>query len=243
MEKPSKSYKIVASALVAVGLMTSGYFIGTGLKKFRTYPRPTVQVKGISERQVKSDFAIWKIRFKASGNLLESVRTEFAKSRKMLQGFLTAGGFSLTEISESAPDTQIKYHTVKGEAGAEHDLTGSFIIRTEHVDRVQEQILALSSLVENGLMLGQSWGGGASEVHYQIRNFHALRPQMLEEATRSARAMAEKFAEHSETTVDSILNADQGSFSIEGTDGPYDGDTSLIKKIRLVNRVTYALKE
>ena len=127
MEKPSKSYKIVASALVAVGLMTSGYFIGTGLKKFRTYPRPTVQVKGISERQVKSDFAIWKIRFKASDKSLESVRTEFAKSRKMLQDFLIAGGFNLTEIVLTKFRGELTLLDSKGDgrAGGFSDNSGS----------------------------------------------------------------------------------------------------------------------
>jgi len=245
LSDPSKFHKLISALLIAGGLAIAGYFMGEGLEKFRIRENHTVHVKGISERQVKADFAIWKIRFKATGKTFQEARDNFYKSHKILGAFLTEGGFRPAEISEAAPETQIRYHPEKIQEVAAYDFSGCFTVRTSHVDQVQQHATGLSRLAEQGVMLGQlnqQWGPSASEVRYLIRDFDALRPQMLEEATKSARAMADKFAEHSHARLGSILTADQGNFAIEGTEGVYDGDVSLMKKIRLVTRVTYILK-
>jgi hypothetical protein len=242
---PSKSHKLIGALLIAGGLASAGYFIGAGLEKFRIRENHTVHVKGISERQVKADFAIWNIRFKATGKTFQEARDNFYKSHKTLSAFLTEVGFTSAEISEAAPETQIRYHAEKTQEVSAYDFSGTFTVRTDHVDQVEKHATGLSRLAEQGVMLGQvnqQWGHSASDVRYFIRDFDAVRPQMLEEATQSARAMAEKFAEHSHTKVGTILKADQGNFSIEGLEGPYDGNVSLMKKIRLVTYVTYILK-
>ena len=61
---------------------------------------------------------------------------------------------------------------------------------------------------------------------------------MVEEATRNARAVAEKFAADSESTLGGIKTATQGQFSI------YDRDenTPYIKMVRVVTTVEYFLK-
>jgi len=77
---------------------------------------------------------------------------------------------------------------------------------------------------------------------------------MITEATRNARAAADRFASDSGSKVGSIRQANQGVFSIlpedqsseggepgEG-DGPVFGaDTSLMKTIRVVTTVQYYL--
>ena len=46
-----------------------------------------------------------------------------------------------------------------------------------------------------------------------------LKPQMIEEATRNASEVAEKFAQHSKSKLGKIRRAAQGQFSIEDRDG------------------------
>jgi hypothetical protein len=250
-----KFQKLISGILIAGGLSTGGYFIGqgvgAGLKKFRTSENNTVQVKGISERQVKSDFAVWRILFKATGKNFQEARENFYKSHKILLEFLMEGGFTSDEISEGAPNTSIRYYSERKQEAhgaaednqeiASYDFSGTFTVRTSHVDQVGKHVAGLLHLAERGVMLGTIWGSGASEVRYFIQDFDALRPQMLEEATKSARVMAEKFAEHSHAKVGVMLKAAQGTFTIEGMDGPQDGEAGVMKKIRLVNHVTYSL--
>ena len=62
---------------------------------------------------------------------------------------------------------------------------------------------------------------------------------MIEEATRNARAAAEKFAKDSDSRLGKIKNASQGQFTI--TDR--DENTPYIKNVRVVTTVNYFLKD
>ena len=50
---------------------------------------------------------------------------------------------------------------------------------------------------------------------------------------------AQQFAENSHSTLNKIVSADQGQFSIDNR----DENTPYIKKVRVVTTVTYSLKD
>jgi hypothetical protein len=60
---------------------------------------------------------------------------------------------------------------------------------------------------------------------------------MVEEATRNARAVAQKFAEDSDSKLGKIRQASQGQFTISS-----DETTPHIKSIRVVTTVKYELR-
>jgi hypothetical protein len=62
---------------------------------------------------------------------------------------------------------------------------------------------------------------------------------MIEEATRNAREVAQKFAEDSDSRLGKIRQASQGQFSIE----PRDTNNPHIKKVRVVSTVEYYLSD
>ena len=62
---------------------------------------------------------------------------------------------------------------------------------------------------------------------------------MIEEATRNAREVAEKFAKDSKSKLGKIKSASQGQFSIEDR----DKNTPYIKKVRVVSTVEYYLSD
>ncbi len=240
----SKYYKLMAAFVIAGGLAVAGYSIKLGLEKFRTTEKQTVKVKGIAERIVKADLAIWPIPFYATADTFQEAQKKFIKSQETILSFLKEGEFLETEISETPMSTiplqnanpyGKSAHEVKG-----YQFSGVITVRTDRVDHVGLYISKMDLLLEKGVMLGHGIAYSTSQVRYLIRNFDALRPSILQEATQSARAMAEEFATHTHMKVGSIVKAEQGTFSIEG-EGLYDGDVSLMKKIRLVNHVTYTL--
>ncbi|MDY0378392.1 MAG: hypothetical protein RBR01_08150, partial [Desulfobacterales bacterium] len=60
--KDSAGSAFVLGALLCVGLALLGYFVSGGIVRIRALDR-TVEVKGLSEREVPADIAIWPIRF------------------------------------------------------------------------------------------------------------------------------------------------------------------------------------
>jgi OsmC subfamily peroxiredoxin len=66
-----------------------------------------------------------------------------------------------------------------------------------------------------------------------------IKPEMIEEATKNARAVAEKFAADSDSRLGKIRSAQQGQFTIENR----DSTTPHIKKVRVVSTVEYHLAD
>jgi hypothetical protein len=106
-------------------------------------------------------------------------------------------------------------------------------------------------LLQKGIVLNSNPGQGLS---YKFTALNSIKPDMITEATRNARAAADRFAADSGSKVGSIRQANQGVFSIlpadQGSDtgeagpGGYGGfaaDASLMKTVRVVTTVQYYL--
>ena len=74
---------------------------------------------------------------------------------------------------------------------------------------------------------------------YSFTGLNDIKPQMIEEATRNARAAAMKFAQDSGSKLGKIKNASQGQFTISDR----DENTPYIKNVRVVTTVNYYLKD
>ena len=65
------------------------------------------------------------------------------------------------------------------------------------------------------------------------------KPEIIEEATRKAREVAEKFSSDSQSKLGKIKKASQGQFSISDR----DKNNPHIKKVRVVTTVEYYLSD
>src|SRR5687767_4825800 len=62
-----------------------------------------VTVKGLSEREVPADLAIWPISLSVMEDELASLQGQIAKARATVRDFLLGQGFEFGEISQSPP--------------------------------------------------------------------------------------------------------------------------------------------
>ena len=62
-------------ATISVALVIAGYFVGNMHRNSVAYNR-YVQVKGLSEREVKADLAVWPLQITLPGNDLKSLKSE-----------------------------------------------------------------------------------------------------------------------------------------------------------------------
>jgi uncharacterized protein len=118
-------------------------------------------------------------------------------------------------------------------------------IHTKDVDRVAAADANTSQLINDGIILG------ADTIVYKFDGLNAIKPDMIIEATRNARASTDRFAADSGSKVGAIRDANQGVFSITAADaglavnadeGPGDqSDSSIMKKVRVVSTIDYYL--
>ncbi len=95
----------------------------------------------------------------------------------------------------------------------------------------------LIELGKSGIVL--SGDDYQSRTQYLFTGLNDLKPKMIEEATRNAREVAQKFAADSDSRLGKIRTAYQGQFSIQDR----DGNTPHIKKVRVVSTIEYYLAD
>jgi hypothetical protein len=240
--------KFFSICVLTVGLILMGYFVSKGLLGFSSRKSGTVYVKGISERVVKANQAIWKIAFASRGHSFEQARETYMKNVSDIKAFLKNMGFSDSEVSFAAPNNEIEKE--RDHNGVIKEVTyiiqSRAIVRSEQVDKVEKAAGQVMKLLDKGIVLQDRSGpwNDAINPRFLLGGFDKLRPEMLTEALKSAKAMAQKFAEDGGFKVGRTITADQGTFSIRSDvsdSEPEEG--SIHKKVRVVSHLTYALEE
>ena len=248
--------RIISAVIFAIGIALSGYFIGNSLIKAKSLDRSVV-VKGLAEREIISDYAIWPITIKATGNNLPEVNHKIEMDRNIIITFLTEQGFKPEEIAiGNYTVTDLLTQTYRNNNSEEfrYIINATVILKTSNVELVKKVTTLQNLLVQQGVALGNE-GYNTQDSNgalYEFTKFNEIKPEMLEEAIKNARIAAEKFASNSGNKLGYLKKANQGIFLISPSDG---GDTAddynnaqaarktISKKIRLVTTMEYSLRD
>ncbi len=234
--------------LLALGLIIGGWVLGAQIKATRLSDR-YVTVRGLVERKVKSDLAIWPLSYKEAGDNLQLVYAKTESDKKAILQFLEQMGIQASEIELGVVrvvDTQAQEYGGASRAPYRYIVEQQITVRTSRVDQVAAAAQKTSQLVQKGIVLTSNQG-----LTYKFTGLNSVKPDMITEATRNARAAADRFAADSGSTVGSIRQASQGVFSIvpadQGSDsepgdyGGYNAGSSIMKTVRVVTTVQYYL--
>jgi hypothetical protein len=187
-----------------------------------------VEVKGLSERIVKADRAIWPINFEVKSNESSALFVDIDKSINDVRLFLIKAGIEESEISVAPAD--IYQDTYQGSL-YRYNARVAMSVYTEKVDVVRKLSQETLPLLEKGIILNGSY------IQFEFSDVNSIKSEMLAEGIKNARTSAEQFAQDSESRVGVISRANQGVFDI--TDK--DPGSPEYKKIRLVSTVRYLL--
>ena len=88
---------IVPALILAAGIAFAGVQVARGIERFRMAER-TITVKGLAERDVKSDFAVWTLAFRRAENEFGRVQQALTADRERVLAFLREQGFTDDEI-------------------------------------------------------------------------------------------------------------------------------------------------
>jgi len=229
----------VLGVFICAGLIGLGYYLANGFLQAKALER-TVTVKGLSERDVATDVAIWPIKFTVADNDLVALYAVVEKNNALIVEFLKQRGFADTEITVAVPaivDRQAQAYGNNGDAQFRYTATSSISVYSPNVEQVRATMNDLVELGKQGLAIaGQDY---EARTQFLFTKLNEIKPAMIEEATRNAREVASKFAQDSESTLGKIKAANQGQFSIEDR----DSNTPHIKKVRVVSTVEYYLAD
>lgn len=226
----------ISSLIVAFGLALSGFFIGNGIIQFKKLDR-VVEVKGLSERIVDSNEARWSLAVNLASDNLIDLNKKANDIQNTTMAFLESQGFSKQEIQKDAGNITDKDAQEYGERkGARYVYRGGFVVTSNKIDKLVTASQKTDELLNKGVALS------SSRISYFFTDLNTIKPQMLEESVKNAKAAAQSFATSSGARVGNIKNASQGLFSIGSPINDYDSEASLKKKIRVVSQVIFYLE-
>lgn len=225
---------LAVAIIISAGLLSYG--LSSSVQSFRNFDR-VVEVKGLAEREVKADTAIWPLKVVRAGNTQNTIYEELDKDIQAIRAFLLVNGFDEAELSVSAPNVldKLAERWATEDVGLRYTGEQTLTVYTEKVDRVRELRQQLSELGKQGVSL--SGNNYDSAVEYHFNGLNAIKPSMIEESARNAREVALRFAEHSDSQLGKIRSANQGQFSIYDR----DSNTPHLKIVRVVSTVSYQL--
>jgi hypothetical protein len=221
----TKNYTIWIVGLALLVFSLVFFFSAYNFSKQGSY----VEVKGLSEKIVKADTAIWSINFEVKSNNVDALYSDIEKNVTTIKNFLKEKGFDESEINVAPVNT---YQDTYKDALFRYNSTTQLSLYTKKVDAVKTASKDTLILVKKGIVMNQN------SISFEFSDINSVKPEMLAEAIKNARTSAEQFAQEAGTVISGVNRGNQGVFDI--TDK--DPGSPEYKKIRVVSTLRFLLK-
>lgn len=236
MDRNDSGAALVLGSLIALGLIWSGSYLKDAVAIWKQAER-VVAVKGLAEREVQADLALWPLSFSVTADTLAELYEALDRDQHKITVFLQRAGFGEQEITMTAPAVMDLWIDNYGERRAPQRYRADAIVlvRTGQVERVKKTQPAAIALVSQGVLLRQLYD---HKTQYLFTRLNDIKPDMIAEATANARAAAQQFAKDADAEVGRIRSAQQGYFSVSDL----DSYTPEKKQVRVVTSVEFLLE-
>jgi len=241
------SQAMLRTATLAVGLVLAGWFVGHGFARGRSADR-YVTVKGVSEREVRANLALWPLRIVATDNDLGLAQARIAASVQQIRRFLARNRVDTAGVELQGYEVNDAYANQfrsSGEVGNRYVIRQTVMVRSEQPDVVLAASQRVGELVNAGVVLSSGGDYGSGGPTFLFTQLNTLKPQMIGEATARARESAQQFARDSRSALGGIRTASQGMFEILPRDQApgVQEESQLVKIVRVVSTVEYFLRD
>lgn len=227
---------LASAAVLAVGMMIGGYLLGNGLVRAREADR-SVTVRGLAERDVTADLATWTIAYSATAPDLVTAQASIDRDSESIRSFFRELGFP----ADALQPTGVNVSQFTDDGVTKFTVRQRMTLRSNDIARAQDAVRRQFELVRRGVVLEEGSG-----MAYTFTKLNSIKPEMVAQATKDARASAEQFAKDSGTSVGTIKRATQGYFEINARDGDSGGGWGVsdtpYKKVRVVTTVDFYLR-
>lgn len=240
---------LIISLAIMIGLIGGGLAIGRALERFRVEER-TISVKGLAEREVKADMAVWTLQTKITTNdLVEGSKLIEINQAKIID-FLKSNGIQDDEIfpqNSTVSDKLAREYGTDNIGMFRYIIEKSVQVRTNNVDVVAEVSKQTDKLMKVGVLITDNY----NTLQYLYTGLNDIKPEMLSEATQNAKLAALEFTKESDVKLGKLKRASQGLFTIIDRDysimspnyGAYsDAVYDVYKRVRVVVSVDYSVK-
>lgn len=235
---------IISLIILALGIGYAGQQIHDGLTNFKSYDR-SVAMKGLAEKDVVADLALWPIAYTETGNNLPALQDLMDTHGKTIISFLKSYGLTDDQISlqqVNVQDLMAQSYRRNDAGNNRYILSQTYLVRTNNIDAVEKSSKDIGELIRKGIVFSNS---NASTPTYLFTKLNEIKPAMIAEATKNARKAAQEFANNSGQEVGTIKSASQGIFQILPRDQSYTIPEAQQKHktVRVVSTIRFYLED
>ncbi len=225
------------SLKIGISIVMAAVILAVGLANIIT-PERSVSVRGLAEREVDADLAVWNMSFSMGENSLESMQKSILEKTEVIKKYLIKHGLEESDFTvkpAAITDNSLNSYMDQTKITYKFVAQQTILVRSGKIEAVKSANADSLELVSAGIAVSQDYD---SKVSYEFTKLNDIKPEMIAEATKNARTAAEQFAHDSNSKVGKIKKATQGLFTIE------DAAVGLEdkKSVRVVNTVEYLLK-
>ena len=225
------------SLKIGISIVMAALILAVGLANIIT-PERSVSVRGLAEREVDADLAVWNMSFSMGENNLESMQKSILEKTEVIKKYLIKHGLEESDFTvkpAAITDNSLNSYMDQTKITYKFVAQQTILVRSGKIEAVKSAYADSLELVSAGIAVSQDYD---SKVSYEFTKLNDIKPEMIAEATKNARTAAEQFAHDSNSKVGKIKKATQGLFTIE------DAAVGLEdkKSVRVVNTVEYLLK-
>jgi hypothetical protein len=172
---------IVSGAIIALSIVIA-VILGS-----QCFSR-TINVEGVAERDVESDYIVWKGLCSRQEKDLATAYKKLARDIRQVKEYFISRGFKEAEITFSSVYTETLYRPEMSNEIEAYRLSQNVEIRSTEVEKVDAVSRQVTELIAQGLHFDSS----APEYFYNKAN--GSRTALLAQATRNAKEKAEAMA-------------------------------------------------
>lgn len=236
LREPANLRWFGTAAILSAGLMAGGYLLGNGLLRAKDAER-AVTVRGLAERDVTADLGTWTISYSTTSTSIAEAQAKVRADTATIEAFFKELGFP----ADALQPTGANVSSMTDQNGiTSYTVRQRLALRTNDIVRAQKAVARQFDLVSRGVFLEEGSG-----MAYTFTKLNDIKPAMVAEATKDARASAQQFAKDSDSGVGKIRDATQGYFEVTARDGDSGGGWGMAdspyKKVRVVTTVSFSL--
>lgn len=198
----------------------------------------SVSVRGLAQREVNADLAVWQLSFGLGDNNLENLQKSIKEKSEIVSLYLKDKGLNERDFSVLSPsitNNLLDPYINQEKMQYIYIAKLNFLIRTDKISAVKKANEGLLEIVDKGIAIKQDY---ENKINYEFTKLNDIKPEMIALATKNARKAAEQFTKDSNSNLGKIKHATQGLFSIE------NAATGLEERkiVRVVTQIQYLLK-
>ena len=241
LEKIKDFQLSILGVCIALGIVISAIVVTNNISK------NAITVTGSAFKVVTSDSASWRFEIVNKAPNQTEAYKNIQKQIPVVKSYLKEKGISEKDIELQLPNGYDIYKTYpNGYSSQEiiaYKYTQPMKIKSNNVEIIKEISTDSQALLEKGININSY-----SDPEYQYSKLADIKVQLLEEATKDAKARANSMLKANNNRVGQIKQVRMGVFQITAPDSNSVSDegindsSTIEKKITAVANVTFSIK-